>query len=279
MPAPLDADRLRAAACAPGGGWARLDVVARTGSTNADLLAGARDPVGAPDRTVLAAEHQESGRGRRTRLWEARPSEGLTVSMLLRPREVPPPARGWAPLLAGLALVGAVAEVGSLDVDAALKWPNDLLLGPERRKGAGILVEADGAAPDSCLVVGIGLNVTTPRSALPEGATSLAAELPPAHPPPDRTALLAALLAHLAALDDHWRAARGDVVAAGLHARYREHCATLGQRVRVLLPGDRVLEGLASDVDPTGRLLVRDDRGDTTVVSAGDVVHVRPSPG
>lgn len=271
MPAPLDVDRLRAAAA----GWERVDVVERTGSTNADLLAAARDRDRTPDRTVLAAEHQDAGRGRRTRVWEARPSEGLTVSMLLRPRAVPPERRGWAPLLAGLALVAAIDRVGAGAVATALKWPNDLLLGPERRKGAGILVEADRAEVDGALVVGIGLNVTTARDALPEGATSLGAEAGPT----DRTTLLLALLDEVAALDDRWRAARGDVASAGLLDRYRDRCATLGAPVRVALPGDRVLEGRAVDVDPAGHLLVRDGSGDTTVVSAGDVVHVRPAAG
>ena len=185
-----------------------------------------------------------------------------------------------APLLAGLALVAAIDRVGAgtaagVGVATALKWPNDLLLGPERRKGAGILVEADGAGADGALVVGVGLNVTTTREALPEGATSLAAE----GGPTDRTTLLLALLDEVAALDDRWRAARGDVASAGLLEDYRARCATLGTPVRVALPGDRVLSGRAVDVDPSGHLLVRDGSGDTTAVSAGDVVHVRPVGG
>ena len=78
---------LQSTAVAPTGPWARLDVVDATGSTNADLAAAAAD--GAPDRTVLVAHRQDAGRGRRERVWEAAPAEGLTFSVLLRPTEVP----------------------------------------------------------------------------------------------------------------------------------------------------------------------------------------------
>jgi BirA family transcriptional regulator, biotin operon repressor / biotin---[acetyl-CoA-carboxylase] ligase len=182
---------------------------------------------------------------------------------------------GWAPLLAGLALVEAVGEVGGGAVPAALKWPNDLLLGAgEAGKGAGVLAEVGaGEGPDRALVVGVGLNVGTDPADLPAGGTSLAAE--GADVP--RDAVLVAVLRALADLDDRWRAAHGDVVASGLIEDYRARCATLGRDVTVALPGDRVLEGRAVDVDRDGRLAVRTPDGDTTVVSAGDVVHVRPA--
>ncbi|MEJ2885332.1 biotin--[acetyl-CoA-carboxylase] ligase [Actinomycetospora aeridis] len=275
MTAPLDADALRRTLVPRP--WASLDVVAATGSTNADLLARATGPDAAPDRTVLVAEHQDAGRGRRERVWEDRAGEGLTFSVLLRPREIAPERWGWAPLLAGLALVEAVGRVSG--VPAALKWPNDLLLGAEpAAKGAGILAEVGGGSGSDAdggraLVVGIGLNVATPVADLPAGATSLVAEGADL----DRDTVLVAVLRALADLDDRWRAAYGDVVAAGIVEDYRARCATLGREVSVMLPGDRRLEGRAVDVDRDGRLAVRTPDGDTTVVSAGDVVHVRPT--
>lgn len=268
---------LRTTAVAPEGPWARLDVVDRTGSTNADLAAAAAD--GAPDRTVLVAHRQDAGRGRRERVWESAPSEGLTFSVLLRPSEVPVAQWGWAPLIAGLALVVAMEDyrpaAADAPVAAALKWPNDLLLGPEQRKGAGILSEVvDGGAsshPSQALVVGIGINVSTPQAELPEGGTSLLAQSVRR----SRPDVLGDVLATLASLDADWRAARGDAARAGLLAGYRRRCATLGATVRVTLPGDRVLEGVAEEVDDDGRLVVRGGDGALTTVSAGDVVHVR----
>ena len=275
MAAPLDRDALRRTLGPPAGPWASLEVVTSTGSTNADLAALAGDPAAAPDRSVLVAEHQDAGRGRRDRVWSDRAGEGLTFSVLLRPREVAVERWGWAPLLAGLALVEAVGEVTGGEVPAALKWPNDLLLGGGGAKGAGVLAEvASGGGDERALVVGIGLNVATPVAELPAGGTSLAAE---GAGYLGRGTVLVAVLRALAELDDRWRGAYGDAVAAGLVDDYRARCATLGREVTVTLPGGRVLEGRAVDVDRDGRLAVREPGGDTTVVSAGDVVHVRPA--
>jgi BirA family biotin operon repressor/biotin-[acetyl-CoA-carboxylase] ligase len=261
-------------AAAPHGPWARVDVVDRTGSTNADLVAAAVG--GAPDRTVLVAHHQDAGRGRRDRAWESAPSEGLTFSVLLRPAQVPVAQWGWAPLIAGLALVVAMEDyrpaAGDAAVPVALKWPNDLLLGADRRKGAGILAEVVDGGGTQALVVGIGINVATPEAELPEGGTSLLAQSVRR----SRPDVLGDVLATLASLDDDWRAARGDAARAGLLAGYRRRCATLGSTVRVALPGGRELHGVAEDVDDDGRLVVRSaEDGTPTIVSAGDVVHVR----
>jgi BirA family biotin operon repressor/biotin-[acetyl-CoA-carboxylase] ligase len=261
---PLDEARLRGALAGP---WARVDVVERTGSTNADLLAAAA--AGAPDRTVLVAEHQEAGRGRFTRSWVAPPGSGLTVSVLLRPAGIPPSRFAWLPLLAGLAVVDAVRSL--TDIRACLKWPNDLLLGAEQRKAAGVLAEvADAARPS--VVIGIGLNVHTSPTDQP-GATSLAAEGARC----DRTDVLIALLEHLAAREARWREGRGDADGTRLRADYRAACATLGSEVRVELPGGAALHGIAEDVDRDGRLLLLDPAGHRRAVAAGDVVHLRPA--
>ncbi len=95
----------------------------------------------------------------------------------------------------------------------------------------------------------------------------------------DRTGLLAAILRELEHWHRRWReTGTGDADACGLRQRYRSLCDTLGRQVRVQLPGEHVLAGLATDVDPAGQLLVRPDRpgrGDQVAVSAGDVIHVR----
>ena len=237
--------------------WASVDVVQRTGSTNADLAA-APD---APEGTVLVAEAQDAGRGRIGRTWTSPAGAGLTFSVLLRPAEVPRERWGWLPLLAGVALASALP-----DVDARLKWPNDLLVGASRRKAAGILAEVAGDA----VVLGIGLNVTLTQDELPPDrpdTTSLAlagAALL------DRNELLPAILDALAGEYASWRAAAGDAAASGLLAAYRERCDTLGRDVRVDVPGGAPLFGRATDVDAEGRLVVG-----SQVVAAGDVVHVR----
>ncbi|KOX20823.1 biotin--[acetyl-CoA-carboxylase] ligase [Nocardiopsis sp. NRRL B-16309] len=274
---PLDAAALNAALVRPGRMWRGVEVVPAVGSTNSELVA--RSATGAPHGSVLVTEHQTAGRGRLGRVFTTPDRAALTFSVLLRPR-VPTNALGWIPVIMGVAAVVAVRRVSG--VAAVLKWPNDLLVPAAERAGeseedgklAGILSEADFSAPDALgVVVGIGLNVSQDRSELPvdtavslrgEGAASL-----------DRGDLLTALLEEFEELYTPWSAAGGDAGACGLAAAYRELCVTIGRRVRVHLPGDGLLEGVAAGVDGDARLLVDGPEG-RTALSAGDVVHVRP---
>jgi BirA family biotin operon repressor/biotin-[acetyl-CoA-carboxylase] ligase len=261
---PLSLDALRHAVVVPGSVWSDVRIVDRTGSTNADLAAAAL--TGAPEGTVLVAESQDGGRGRLGRPWTSPPRAGLTFSVLLRP-EAPPGLWSWLPLLAGVAVARAIGRLG--EVPARLKWPNDVLLGPERRKVAGILAEISGGA----VVIGVGLNVTTRRDELPrEDATSLVLE---AAARADRQSVLHAVLRELGADYQSWQAAVGETEGSGLRAAYIDSCDTLGRHVRVALPGDAVIAGRAVDVDVGGRLVIEAEDGTRTPVAAGDVVHVR----
>jgi BirA family biotin operon repressor/biotin-[acetyl-CoA-carboxylase] ligase len=263
---PLRADALRRALVAPAGPYAALDVVATVASTNSGLINAARQ--GAPDRTVLVAEHQSAGRGRAGRSWLAPARSGLILSVLLRPTEVPQTRWSWLPLLAGMALCRSVSTVAELPV--ALKWPNDLLLGSAQRKVAGILVEL--VAGQSAVVIGLGLNVTVRPAELPTPtATSLAIENAACT---DRDPLLRAVLRALDGELRQWCEYEGDPVDSGLHEAYRKRCATLGEQVRVQLPGQAELTGTAVDIDTAGRLVVRSG-SQRRAVSAGDVTHVR----
>ncbi|MFF4411399.1 biotin--[acetyl-CoA-carboxylase] ligase [Streptosporangium sp. NPDC001559] len=259
---PLSQTALTRALVRPGGLWTDITVVGRTGSTNADLAQAARD--GAPQGTVVVAEAQSAGRGRLGRVWSAPPRSGLAFSVLLRP-EPSPSRQGWLPLLVGLAAASAVRRIA--EVEARLKWPNDLLVG--ERKLAGVLAErVDGA-----VVVGVGLNVSIRAEELPvETATSLAIEEAACV---DRDPLIRAVLREIETHYHEWSEADGDADACGLRAAYLGLSATVGRDVRVELPGERVLTGRAVGVDGAGHLLV-ESQGSTHTLSAGDVVHVRP---
>jgi BirA family biotin operon repressor/biotin-[acetyl-CoA-carboxylase] ligase len=276
---PLNERALNQALVRPGGLWREIRVVQEAGSTNVDLAALARG--GTPPGLVLVAEAQTAGRGRLDRRWHAPPRSGLTFSVLLPPEDSPT-RLGWLPLLTGVAVVralrglaefeGAESETGKAP-EAALKWPNDVLVGD--RKLAGILAErvANG------VVVGVGLNVGLRADELPvPTATSLALEGFRA----DRDPVLRAVLRELANRHAELRAGGERVVREA----YKAVCATLGRRVRVELPGGAVLTGEARDVDEAGRLVVRGEDGEEGVragageptnyrLSAGDVVHVR----
>ena len=253
----------------PGGLWSEVLVVARTGSTNTDCAARAR--AGAPEGLVLAAEEQTAGRGRLGRTWLSPPRAALTFSVLLRPAEVPPARRGWLPLLAGVATATAVRHVSGLD--ARLKWPNDLLLGP--RKLAGILAEQSGDA----VIAGIGVNVSAVRAELPvTGATSRPATslLLEGSASLDRERLLREILAETERWYQAWRGTEipGDPQASGLRAAYLGLCSTVGRDVRAELPAGNVIRGTAAGIDADGRLIVRTPEGEVAV-GAGDVRHLR----
>lgn len=268
----LDVLVLREQLVAPNGPYAALDVVDSTGSTNADLLAAAAD--GAADRTVLVAGEQTAGRGRRDRTWVSPPGTGVYLSVLVRPSTVPAERLGTLALVAGLALMHAATETAG--VDATLKWPNDLLVGPDRAKAAGVLSEVVPDAAGQAAVVGVGFNVT----ALPEGAEPGPGGLAPGSFADagakviDRTELTASFLRAFQELEAVWRLNDGDVERSGVLSGYREACGSIGQRVRAELP-DGALTGVAVDVDPTGRLLIKLDDGTPKAVSAGDVVHLK----
>lgn len=262
----LDETTLRAAAAVPGPMWRRLDVVTETGSTNADLIARAtsgEDISGA----VLIAEHQNAGRGRNGRIWSARPRAQISMSMGVPATDVPPAAWGWVPLVTGLAVVDAVAQVTG--VQAGLKWPNDVLAGPDRHKLAGILAEV--AQPAAVIVVGVGLNVSLDADELPDpAATSL--KVLGAHNL-DRAALIGAMLQQMGRRVAELRRAGG--ADAGLVDEYTTRSLSIGARVRATMPGDREVIGDALAVDDQGRLRI-DTGADVVVVSAGDIVHLRP---
>lgn len=271
----IDVARLRSRLLAPAGPYAAIDVVARTGSTNTDLRAAVAE--GAPDRTVLIAEEQTSGAGRRGRTWTSPPGRGVYLSVLLRPAEVPLAALGSLAAVAGLALTDMAAELG---VDAVLKWPNDVLAGPEREKCAGVLAEA-ASSDEQAVVCGIGVNVLPLREPVRPGpgglpATSLAEQ---GARTTDPTEVAALLLAAFHEREVPWRGARGDLAAAGLLDTYRERCATLGRDVRLEVAGGRSRTGRVVDIDPTCALVVDEDGGRRSTVFAADVVHLRPAAG
>jgi BirA family biotin operon repressor/biotin-[acetyl-CoA-carboxylase] ligase len=240
------------------GPWRRIDVVTETGSTNADLLA--RAAAGEDiDGAVLIAESQTSGRGRHGRSWSTPPRSQVALSVGVGVGEVAGEAWGWLPLLTGVAVVDAVAEVAG--IKAGLKWPNDVLVGTG--KLAGILAEV--ASPQPVVVVGLGLNVTEAPDPVATSLSMLGATV-------DRADVAESVLKHLAARIAAWRGAGGADDA--LAADYRSHSVTIGSRVRASLPGDRTVVGVAADVDDLGRLRI-DTGDDLLTVSAGDITHLR----
>lgn len=227
--------------------------------TSTNRVLGADDTVAAG--TVLVADVQTEGRGRRGRAWHAQAGTSLMLSILLRPSL---PRESWSllPLIAGTALVDACLSATALAPGrVALKWPNDLLL--DGVKAAGILVESIGDR----VVVGMGINTDWRNVERPPlvTATSLADS---AGGDVDRWVLLRHLLM---AFDDHYRLAQRD--PGGVVQRYVPHCATLG--VDVTAHTTTPLQGTAVGLTPDGHLRIRTEHGREHTVTAGEVEHLR----
>lgn len=251
-----------------------------TESTNDETLRLAR--AGAPEWTVVTAERQSAGRGRLDRSWESRAGDGLLFSVLLRPpAELPTPACGWLPLMAGVAVTRAVRSVG---ISAVLKWPNDVIVegaafdgSPGPRKLAGILAERG----DGFVIVGIGLNVCSAQADLPiPTATSMRIEAERFAGESreasewDRASLLVACLSQWQSLWSGFVAAGGDATASGLAQDYQALCATIGQQVRADVAGADPVVGTAASIDGQGHLVIESDMH-RTAVAAADIRHLR----
>jgi BirA family biotin operon repressor/biotin-[acetyl-CoA-carboxylase] ligase len=214
--------------------------------------------LGAPHGALFVAEAQSRGRGRQGRSWVGVRGESILASVLLRvpcaPQRLPPLA-----LVAGLAARDAIAE--ATGKDAAIKWPNDVLLAG--RKVAGVLVEAvlTGSRVEA-VIVGVGINVH--QRSFPEEiaarATSVALQ---ASAPPDRAAILVRLLEGLDRDVAH-------VAARGLglvHARLTASDALAGRDVEV-----EGVRGQACGIELDGALRIRSADGTIRRVVAGEVL-------
>jgi BirA family biotin operon repressor/biotin-[acetyl-CoA-carboxylase] ligase len=256
----------------------RFIVTPQTGSTNTDLVA-----LAASERleefTVLVTGSQTAGRGRLGRVWVAPAGKSLAISVLLTP--VTPDGSplglehfGWLPLLAGVAMTKSVAAILP-GKSVTLKWPNDVLIGG--KKVSGLLGELLPGA--TSLVMGAGVNTALAADELPtetstslriEGATEIATEDAAEDGLAD--AVLAGYLEKLRHLYTEFLRNGADVLKSELNVL----CSTLGQEVRVNLPGDDDLVGIATGIDGSGRLLVmRGSDGVIVAVAAGDVTHLR----
>jgi BirA family transcriptional regulator, biotin operon repressor / biotin---[acetyl-CoA-carboxylase] ligase len=221
------------------------------GSTN-DVAAGLATAEDDAEGSVVLADSQTAGRGRRGHTWFSPEASGLYVSVVLMPART----RGsrdlaftLLTLAAGVALSEAVQEFTGLT--AYIKWPNDLLV--ERRKLAGILAEAvDGRPGTRHVVLGYGINVgrmSYPRE-LEARATSLENEL---GRPVDRADLLAASLVALSRRYDDLLAGRFDAILDAWRLRAP---SSTGARVEWEAHGGRCA-GVTAGIDDAGALLVR----------------------
>lgn len=241
-----------------------LSVIDVTTSTNDVVKALARQ--GAPEGTVLIADHQTQGRGRYGRTFMSPPGVGIYLSLLLRPE-------GEVNCLPQLTLVMGIAAAEALVAYSALpvrlKWPNDLEI--QHKKIAGILCEAVlSASSPPAVVIGIGINVNTTLEDLPvelhPHVTSLA--LAAGHPWP-RGPLVAALLQHF----ERWYRVFQQGESATIVQTWLQYGPIIGRQVRY--PHEPHIEpGVVLGLDDDGALRVQQPAGEQRRVIAGEVVFL-----
>lgn len=211
--------------------------------------------------SVVVSDVQTSGRGRKSRAWYS-PKGGLWFSVVLYPNI--PPQRGMLITMASsISVAQAIQEVTSFT--PVIKWPNDILI--DGKKVCGILTELDAEMDKiNYVTIGVGINVNNPlEDNLQNKAISL---IEKTGSKISRVGLLRSILKHL---DDNY-----SMLNSGDNARIRQlwfnYAEIVGKKVRV--EGEKsVIEGIVSDVDETGCLIIKTTDGSVQVVS-GDLYYL-----
>jgi len=206
--------------------------------------------LGATEGTTILARYQSGGRGRVGRRWITEPGDALLFSIILRPT-VPPGCLSSLSILVADAIASSLYSLHGLS--AAIKWPNDVLLGG--RKLSGVLIQVRG----DVAVMGVGINLSGRPGALPDGATSIREHAGAAH---DGEELLADILT---GIDGRYRS-----VVAGeggsLIAAVNDRLWLRGSRVSID-DGGRIVSGTLRGLREDGALLLDTENGTCAIVS------------
>ena len=243
-------------------GWAGSSICYREETESTNDLAKKLAAEGCPEGTLVTADYQSSGKGRRGRAWSSPKGEAVYMSLVLRP-DLPPASASMVTLVGAMAVTAAVGRETGLSCQ--IKWPNDVVSGG--RKVCGILTEMS-AELDCIHYIVMGMGINTGQREFPEElrekATSLLLEC---GRPVNRCRLAAAVLEEFEGLYARFLE-DGDL--RGLAAEYNSRLAGLGREVRILDPAG-AYTGVSRGIDEEGGLLVEMDGGDTRRVVSGEV--------
>ena len=245
-----------------------LHILNTTDSTN--LQAKSLAAQGAAEGTLVVADTQTQGRGRRRRTWHSPSGRNIYASLLLRPQLAPSQAPQIT-LLTAVALAKTLRA--STALDANIKWPNDVMVAG--KKIAGILTEVSADMESvEYVVVGFGINVNIRRAEMPEAIQSIATSIHMERGEETSRALL------LCDLMDNFESGYDLLMHRGfgpVMQQWRRMTDIIGQRVRVDVMGTRHA-GTVEAVDDDGVLILKDDQGEIHRIISGDVAKVRPEP-
>jgi BirA family biotin operon repressor/biotin-[acetyl-CoA-carboxylase] ligase len=220
---------------------------------------------GAPEGTLVIAEEQTAGRGRRGRQWFSPPRSGVWMSLILRPK-LPMAHAAQITLVAAVALAKALSRVTG--VQAGIKWPNDILFG--KRKCCGILTEMHAEFDQiHHLVVGIGINVNVPQEAFPAELQEIATSLQGMRGERvSRAKVVQAVLEELEPLYHRYVAQGG---FGAIREEWKASSITLGRQV-VAQTARGTIQGKALDIDEFGVLLIECENGGVEKVYSADIL-------
>lgn len=242
--------------------WAGQEIVCFTETDSTNVRARKLGENGAAHGTLVVAEQQTAGRGRRGRGWESPAGSSIYMSLLLRPEFLP----NKAPMLTiVMAYSVATALREQTGLDFRIKWPNDIVL--NGKKVVGILTEMSTEIEYiNHVVIGVGINVNT--EAFPEEicatATSIRRESGKTW---RRAELIAAILRQFEV--QYERFVKEDDLAY-LREAYDAILVNCNREVRILGEKDGY-RAVALGIDDQGELLVRKEDGTVTSVYAGEV--------
>ena len=218
---------------------------------------------GAPHGTVLIADHQTGGRGRRGRSFHSPAGSGIYMSVILRPHCAPQQIMHLT-CAAAVAMCDAVES--AVGFRPGIKWTNDLVCG--KRKIAGVLTELgfDNRGNVDFAVIGIGINCCQQEADFPEDIRSIAGSLTSISGQSiDRAVVAAAMMDALYRMDTELLTGKAHILN-----RYRKDCITLGKEIS-LVRGEEIRHGTALDIDDAGALIVRFPDGTAEAVNSGEV--------
>lgn len=235
----------------------RLECFDVIGSTNTTAMQMAEE--GAPHGTLVVADRQDNGKGRRGRGWVMPAGIAIAMSIVLKPGELQPGNAPMLTLVSALAVVRAIKEQTGLD--ARIKWPNDIVLGG--KKVCGILTEMSTQIDYiNHIVVGIGINVHNEQFSeeLSDRATSLYLESGKHY---NRAALVEAVCEYF---EHYYETFMRTQDLSGLQEEYDSFLVNKDRQVRILDPLGEY-DGKALGITPRGELLVETEQGVRTVDS------------
>ncbi len=236
-----------------------------TGSTNTDAKRFAEE--GEPHGTIVVADKQTAGKGRRGRGWQSPSGTSVYFTILLRP-DFRPDKASMLTLVIALSVAEAIEELAG--IDAQIKWPNDIVV--HKKKVCGILTEM-ATTPEmdeiQYVIVGVGVNINHATTGdfpeeIRDKATSLKIETG-RHI--NRAALLIRILERF---EKNYETFEQTVDLSGLQAAYQAHLINVDTEVRVLDPAGEYT-GISRGISHSGELIVEKENGEKVSVYAGEV--------